>query len=49
VREDGPAHRRSFEAECTLPKRGLRASGTGLSRKSAEQQAAAAMLEQLSK
>jgi ribonuclease-3 len=49
VREQGPAHRRSFEAECTLPKRGLRSSGSGASRKSAEQQAAAAMLEQLAK
>jgi ribonuclease III len=44
VREEGPAHQRSFEAECVLADRGLRTTGRGASRKSAEQQAAQAML-----
>ena len=47
VREDGPAHQRSFHAECVLPARNLRTTGHGTSRKAAEQQAAQAMLEQL--
>lgn len=47
VVETGPAHRRSFEAECVLPDRDLRSSGKGASRKAAEQQAAQAMLDQL--
>ena len=47
VVEAGPAHRRSFEAECVLADRGLRSTGKGASRKAAEQQAAQAMLEQL--
>jgi len=44
VREEGPAHQRSFEAQCVLSDRGLRTTGRGASRKSAEQQAAQAML-----
>ena len=47
VVETGPAHQRSFEAECILPTRGLRSAGKGASRKAAEQQAAQAMLEKL--
>jgi len=47
VVEDGPAHQRSFQAECVLPDRGLRAAGRGASRKAAEQQAAQAMLAML--
>ncbi len=47
VTETGPAHQRSFQAECVLPDRGLSATGTGASRKAAEQQAAQAMLAKL--
>ncbi len=36
-----------FEVECLLPDSGLRSSGSGSSRQKAEQQAAAALLEQL--
>jgi len=47
--EEGPAHRRTFRVECTLPDRGLRTSGSGTSRQRAEQQAAQAMLARLEK
>jgi ribonuclease-3 len=45
----GAAHRQSFEVECAVGELGLTASGSGTSRQRAEQQAAMAMLEQLSK
>jgi ribonuclease III len=47
VVETGPAHQRTFQAECVLPDRGLSAIGKGASRKAAEQQAAQAMLAKL--
>jgi ribonuclease-3 len=49
AREEGPAHQRLFHAECMLPDGGLRTSGSGASKKAAEQQAAQAMLEKLSR
>src|SRR5256886_7385103 len=45
----GAAHRQSFEGECGVAELGLTATGSGTSRQRAEQQAARAMLEQLSK
>ena len=45
----GAAHRQSFEVECAVAELGLAATGSGTSRQRAEQQAAMAMLEQLSK
>lgn len=43
----GAAHRQTFEVECVLETLGLRARGSGSSRRSAEQKAAAALLRQL--
>jgi len=48
VGEHGQAHARTFEVECVVGL-GLSAKGSGSSRQRAEQQAATAMLEQLSK
>ncbi len=45
----GAAHRQSFEVECAVAELGLTATGSGTSRQRAEQHAARAMLEQLSK
>jgi len=43
----GAAHRRTFEVECRIAPLGLRAVGTGSSRRAAEQHAAAALLKQV--
>lgn len=43
----GAAHRQAFEVECVVETLGLRARGSGSSRRSAEQKAAAALLRQL--
>lgn len=43
----GEAHRRSFEVECVVPDLGLRATGSGSTRRRAEQQAAQGVLDQL--
>lgn len=43
----GAAHRQTFEVECVVETLGLRARGSGSSRRSAEQKAAAALLRQL--
>jgi ribonuclease III len=43
----GAAHEQTFEVECVVEHLGLRAQGRGGSRRAAEQQAAAAVLEQL--
>ena len=43
----GAAHRQSFEVECIVADAGLSASGSGSSRRRAEQQAALAMLDKL--
>ncbi len=43
----GAAHRQSFEVECSIAALGLRARGSGTSRRAAEQAAAAAMLQTL--
>jgi ribonuclease III len=48
VGEHGQAHARTFEVECVVGL-GLSTKGSGTSRQRAEQQAAMAMLEQLSK
>ena len=48
VGEHGQAHARTFDVECVVGP-GLSAKGSGSSRQRAEQQAATAMLEQLSK
>jgi len=45
----GEAHRRSFDVECVLTDLGLSSTGTGTSLQRAQQQAASAMLEKLSK
>jgi len=45
----GEAHRRSFDVECVLADLGLSSTGTGTSLQRAQQQAASAMLEKLSK
>jgi ribonuclease-3 len=47
VRVQGPAHRQSFEVECGVAELGLQQSGHGISRRAAEQNAAAAMLRAL--
>jgi len=47
--EQGPAHQKSFEVECSIAEPLLAARGSGSSRQRAEQQAAAAMLEKLAK
>ena len=43
----GPSHQPVFEVECVVARLGLRATGSGSSRRSAEQQAAARVLKQL--
>ena len=43
----GAAHRQTFEVECVVEELGLAATGTGTSRRVAEQQAAASMLQLL--
>ncbi|MDH4106688.1 MAG: ribonuclease III [Gammaproteobacteria bacterium] len=43
----GKAHRQTFEVSCSLEADGLRTVGRGLSRRDAEQQAAARMLDKL--
>lgn len=43
----GEAHRQSFDVECEVTELGHRAEGTGASRRAAEQDAAAAMLQHL--
>jgi ribonuclease-3 len=43
----GAAHKQTFEVECVAAGLGLRATGSGGSRRSAEQQAAASLLKQL--
>ncbi len=43
----GVDHRQTFEVECVVETLGLRARGSGSSRRSAEQKAAAALLRQL--
>lgn len=43
----GPSHQPVFEVECVVARLGLRATGSGSSRRSAEQQAAANLLKQL--
>jgi len=45
----GEAHQRSFDVECVLADLGLTSTGTGTSLQRAQQQAASAMLEKLSK
>jgi len=45
----GAAHKQVFEVECTAAGLGLRASGSGSSRRSAEQQAATNLLKQIEK
>ncbi len=48
VSEIGPAHQRWFEMECSLPAQDVVVTGSGTSRRIAEQAAAALALEQLS-
>lgn len=43
----GAAHRQTFEVTCSVAAKGLTAQGQGVSRRAAEQAAAAAMLQQL--
>lgn len=45
----GEAHQRTFEVECAVPALALATAGSGRSRRAAEQQAAKAMLERLSR
>lgn len=47
VATEGAAHKQVFEVECIAAGLGLRAMGSGSSRRRAEQQAAAALLKQL--
>jgi ribonuclease-3 len=47
IATQGAAHQQSFEVECTLSALGLRSTGRGEARRTAEQQAAEAMLRQL--
>lgn len=49
VNTRGEAHQRTFEVECAVPALKLSTTGSGRSRRGAEQQAAKAMLEKLSK
>jgi len=49
VSQSGKAHQPSFEIECLIPELNLTASGNGSSRQRAEQEAASAMLEKLSR
>ena len=48
ISETGPAHQRQFEVECFVPAQQVSATGTGTSRRTAEQAAASAALAQLS-
>ena len=43
----GAAHLQTFEVECSIGELNLHANGTGVSRRAAEQTAAAALLDQL--
>ncbi len=43
----GAAHRQTFEVACTVVEKDLQAVGQGVSRRAAEQAAAAAMLQKL--
>jgi ribonuclease-3 len=45
----GPKQRLTFEVECAVPDLNLKSTGSGSSRQRAEQQAAAAMLQQIDK
>ena len=45
----GAPHDRAFEVECVLADLGLKATGTGSSRQRAEQEAAKAVLAQMTK
>ena len=47
VQITGAAHRQNFEVECLVADLAARATGTGTSRQRAEQEAAAAMLDQI--
>ncbi len=47
VSTDGPAHDQTFRVECAVPALSLRESGEGKSKRGAEQEAAARMLEAL--
>ena len=47
IASHGADHQRSFDIECLVPELGMTASGSGTSRRRAEQQAALAMLEKL--
>lgn len=47
IATQGAAHEQTFEVDCVVEHLGLRALGRGASRRAAEQQAAAALLEQL--
>jgi len=47
VAAGGPEHAREFQAECRVEELGLAGSGTGRSRRRAEQAAAAAVLERM--
>lgn len=47
VATHGAAHQQTFEVECTVERLGLRALGSGTSRRAAEQEAAADLLAQL--
>jgi ribonuclease-3 len=48
VEVQGKAHLQSFEVRCTIPALGITASGSGSSRRAAEQEAAAHAYEQVS-
>jgi len=47
VATQGAAHQQVFEVECSVERLGVRATGRGEARRAAEQQAAAALLQQL--
>ena len=49
VATEGAAHRQTFEVECTVTELKLNATGTGSTRRLAEQNAAAKILRQLAK
>jgi ribonuclease-3 len=48
VATEGEAHRQRFRVECAIPSLSIRVSGEGLSRRAAEQSAAAEAYRQLS-
>jgi ribonuclease-3 len=43
----GAAHKQNFEVECVIPQLSVRATGTGSSRRTAEQEAAMRAFEQI--